>query len=148
MRKLAFILLPFMLLFTACSVKTAFKKDPIYEKTLRYTQRGQIINSLETKALIDVVYLNPLYQDKFKNPTFLVGVYNEFKNTLNNEEFNLTINSKPPSKISEEIPKFVLYKNFPFYNSWMKYYIVETNTSAPFVIEYKSKHWGEVKFTF
>jgi len=148
MKKFAFLLLPFMLLFTACSVKTAFKKDPIYEKTLRYTQRGQIINSLETKALIDVVYLNPLYQDKFKNPTFLVGVYNEFKNTLNNEEFNLTINSLPPTKISEEIPNFVLYKNFPFYNSWMKYYLVETNSSAPYTIEYKSKHWGEVKFNF
>jgi len=148
MKKFALLLLPIMLLITGCSIKKAFKKDPIYEKTLRYTQRGQIINSLETKALIDVVYLNPLYQDKFKNPTFLVGVYNEFKNTLNNEEFNLTINSLPPTKISEEIPNFVLYKNFPFYNSWMKYYLVETNSSAPYTIEYKSKHWGEVKFTF
>jgi len=146
MRKIALLLLA--LLFSACSIKTAFKKDPLYEKTLRYTQRGQIINSLETKALIDVVYLNPLYQDKFKKPTFLVGVYNDFKNTLNNAEFNFTINSTPPSKISDKIPEFVLYKNFPFYNNWMKYYIVETNTSKPFIIEYKSKHWGEVKFTF
>ncbi|QCI28066.1 hypothetical protein [Caminibacter pacificus] len=148
MKKFAFLLLPFMVLLTACSIKTAFKQDPLYEKTLRYTQRGQILNSLETKALIDVVYLNPLYQDKFKNPTFLVGVYNNFDNTLNNDEFNLTINGEKPSKISQNIPKFVLYKHFPFYNSWMKYYLVETNTSAPFKIEYDSKHWGDVNFTF
>jgi len=120
----------------------------LYEKTLLYTQRGQIINSLETKALIDVVYLNPLYQDKFKKPTFLIGVYNSFKNRLINNEFNLTINSKPPVEINETIPKFVLYKNFPFYNNWMKYYIVKTDTNPPFKIEYKSKDWGDVNFTF
>jgi len=147
MKKLAF-LLPILLFLTACSVKTAFKKDPLYEKTLMYTQRGQIINSLETKALIDAVYLNPLYQDKFEKPTFLIGVYNDFNNTLNNEEFNLTINNQPPSEINSTIPSFVLYKKFPFYNTWMKYYIVETNTSKPFKIIYKSKHWGEVNLSF
>jgi len=148
MKKLSFMLLPIFLLFSACSVKTALKKDPLYEKTLIYTQRGQILNSLETKALIDVVYLNPLYQDKFKKPTFLVGVYNEFDNTLDNQEFSFTINGKKPSKVSTKIPDFVLYKNFPFYNNWMKYYIVETDTNAPYVITYSSKHWGKVSFKF
>jgi hypothetical protein len=146
MRKILFLVTLFFL--TACSVKTAFKKDPLYEKTLLYTQRGQIINSLETKALIDVVYLNPLYENKFKNATFLVGVYNDFNNTLINQEFNITINSKKPDKISENIPSFILYKEFPFYNNWMKYYIIETNSSSPYIITYSSKHWGDVNFSF
>jgi len=142
-------LLIFMLLFTGCSIKTALKQDPLYEKTLTHTQRGQIINSLETKALIDAVYLNPLFKNKFSNPTFLVGIYNDFDNTLVNHEFTLTLNGQKPLKISKNIPSFVLYKKFPFYNEWMNYYIVEFNkTQKPFVLEYKSRHWGEVKFSF
>ncbi|AZV46359.1 hypothetical protein C3L23_03450 [Nautilia sp. PV-1] len=142
-------LLIFLLFFTGCSIKTAIKQDPLYEKTLTYTQRGQIINSLETKALIDAVYLNPLYPEKFTKPTFLIGVYNDFHNTLQNQEFKLTLNNTEPVKISKKIPSFILYKNFPFYNEWMNYYIVEFNqTQKPYVLEYKSKDWGEVKFTF
>jgi hypothetical protein len=138
-----------MLLFTGCSIKTALKQDPLYEKTLIYTQRGQVINSLETKALIDAVYLNPVYPDKFTNPAFLIGVYNGFGNTLTNQEFNLTLNSLKPVKISKNIPEYILYKKFPFYNGWMNYYIVEFNqTQPPLNLEYKSKNWGEVKFTF
>jgi len=142
-------LLIFLLFFTGCSIKTALKQDPIYQKTLTYTQRGQIINSLETKALIDAVYLNPLFKNRFQNPTFLVGVYNDFDNALVNNEFNLTLNSQKPVKITKEIPSYIIYKKFPFYNEWMSYYIVEfPQTQSPLILEYKSKHWGEVKFTF
>jgi len=142
-------LLIFMILFTGCSIKNALKQDPVYEKALTHTQRGQIISSLETKALIDAIYLNPLYKNKFKNPTFLIGVYNDFDNMLINEEFNLTLNGQKPAKISTQIPKFIIFKNFPFYNGWMNYYIVEFNeTTSPLKLIYKSKHWGEVDFTF
>jgi len=143
------ILLIMLLFFTGCSLKTALKQDPIYQQTMIYTQRGQIINSLETKALIDAVYLNPLYQDKFKNPTFLIGVYNDFENALQNQEFSLTLNGQKPLKVSTQIPDFIMYKKFPFYNEWMTYYLVEFNSaSKPYNLVYKSRHWGEVKFTF
>ena len=146
MKKILFVII---LLFTGCSIKNALKQDPLYNKTLTYTQRGQIINSLETKALIDAVYLNPIYKNKFKNPTFLIGVYNNFKNSINNAEYNLTLNNKSPIKISKQIPSFIIYKNYPFYNEWMQYYIVEFNkTSKPYILEYKSKYYGKVKFTF
>ena len=149
MKKLIFLILTAVFFINGCALKYALKQDPVYEKTLKYTQRGQIINSLETKALIDVVYLNPLYQEKFKNPTFLVGVYNDFDNTLINNEFNLTLNKKAPIEINTTIPAFIPYKYFPFYNNWMKYYIVKfPKTSKPYTLEYKSKHFGEVKFIF
>jgi len=143
MQKLFGFLFFISLIFTGCSLKNAIKQDPIYEKTLKYTQRCQIISSFETKALIDIVYLNPLYPNKFQKPTFLIGIYNDFNNTINNIEFNLTINNKP-IKVSS-IPNYILYKNFPFYNSWMNYYLITTDTKSPFVIEYKSKHWGKCK---
>jgi len=144
-----FLIILSIFLISGCSVKNLLKKDPVYEKTLKYTQRGQIINSFETKALIDSVYLNPLYPKKFKNPTFLIGVYNDFDNNLTANEFNLTLNNKPPIKISNNIPNFIPYKFYPFYNPWMNYYLVEFNkTNPPLILKYKSKHWGEVKFKF
>jgi hypothetical protein len=147
MKKILFIIM--IIFLSGCSIKSAFKHDPFYEKTLKYTQRSQILNSLETKALIDAVYLNDLYKDKFKNPTFLIGVYNNFDNKLVNNEFSIYLNGQKPIKISKKIPQFILYENFPFYNSWMRYYIVEfPKTNKPFVLEYKSKHWGEAKLIF
>jgi len=148
MKKFYFLFI-LALIFSGCGIKKLIKKDPVYEKTLKYTQRGQILNSLETKALIDTVYLNPLYPKKFTNPTFLVGVYNDFDNNLTNNEFNLTLNNKPPIKISKEIPNFIPYKFYPFYNNWMTYYLVEFNkTNPPLILKYKSKHWGETDFQF
>lgn len=147
MKKVALVLL--MLLFAGCSVNSIVSQDKLYDNALKYTKRGEIHNSLETKALIDAVYLNPLYPDEFNETTFLIGVYNDFDNTIDNEEFNLTLNNKKPLKISTDIPKFVLYKEFPFYNNWMKYYLVEFNvTNKPFILEYKSKDWGETKLRF
>jgi hypothetical protein len=147
MKKILFIIM--IIFLSGCSIKSAFKHDPFYEKTLKYTQRSQIINSLETKALIDAVYLNDLYKNKFENPTFLVGVYNNFDNQLVNNEFSIYLNGKKPIKISKKISEFIAYKNFPFYNSWMRYYIVEfPKANKPFVLEYKSKHWGKTKLIF
>jgi hypothetical protein len=147
MRKFLFVLM--IILFSGCSIKSAFKHDPFYEKTLKYTQRSQILNSLETKALIDAVYLNDLYKNKYKNPTLLIGIYNDFNNDLTNKEFSIYLNGKKPIKISKKIPEFILYKSFPFYNSWMNYYVVEfPKTKKPYVLEYKSVHWGETKLIF
>ena len=149
MKKIIFVIVSALLLLNGCAVETALKKDTLYEKTLKYTQRGQILNSLETKALIDAIHLNPLYQEKFKNPTFLIGIYNDFDNALINNEFNLTLNNLSPVEINSTIPPFIPYKYFPFYNKWMNYYLVTfPNTNKPYVLEYKSKHFGKTKFIF
>jgi len=148
MKKIFFILSIILIFFSGCAIKQALKQDPLYEKTLKYTKRGQIVNSLETKALIDAIYLNPLYPE-FKKPTFLIGVYNNFDNKLINTEYNLTLNKKTPIEINSTIPVFIPYKHFPFYNTWMNYYIVKfPDINKPYILEYKSRHWGEVKFTF
>ncbi len=149
MKRVFFFLITLAVVFNGCAIKNVFHKDSLYEKTLKYTQRGQIVNSLETKALIDAVYLNPLYPKKFKNPTFLIGIYNDLNNQLIGNEFNLTLNGETPLKISNQIPVFIPYKLYPFYNSWMSYYLVEfKKTNKPLKLIYKSKHWGEAKLTF
>ncbi|MEO1941423.1 MAG: hypothetical protein ABGW77_00855 [Campylobacterales bacterium] len=128
-------------------LKEALRPDPLYRKALTYTQRGQLSNSLETKALVDATYLNPLYPHRFTSPTFLIGVYNDFENNLTNPEFNLTLNGHPPTEINNTIPSFVLYKNFPFYNNWMRYYLVKfPKTGYPLKLKYQSQNWGALQF--
>jgi len=137
-----------LLYFNGCSIKDAIRLNPLHQKTLIYTQRGQIINSFETKGLIDAIYLNPLYNN-FKKPTFLIGFYNDFDDAFINKEFNLTLNNQFPIKISKKIPNFIYYKKFPFYNKWMNYYLVEfNNTKKPFILMYKNKNWKEINLTF
>jgi len=149
MKKMLFLIISAMILFNGCALKTALKKDPLYEKTLKYTRRGQIVNSLETKALIDAINLNGLYPKKFQNPTFLIGIYNNQSNALQNHEFSIYLNNKKPTKVSTKIPNFIPYKNYPFYNTWMTYYLVTfPTTSKPYHIIYKNIYWGKVKFTF
>jgi len=149
MKKVILILVSTLFIINGCALKSALKSDHLYEKTLKYTERSQILNSLETKALIDVVYLNPLYQEKFKNPTFLVGVYNNFNNTLTNSVFKITLNNKKPLDINTTIPSFIPYKYFPFYNSWMNYYLVTfPSTSKPYILKYTNKYYGSAKFIF
>ena len=149
MKKILFLIITATIFFNGCSFKQALKKDPIYEKTLKYTRRGQIVNSLETKALIDAINLSDLYPKKFQNPTFLIGIYNDEKNALQNKEFSIFLNNQKPIKVSKKIPDFIPYKNFPFYNSWMTYYLVTfPKISKPYTLTYKSVHWGETTFTF
>lgn len=149
MKKLLFFIISSMILFNGCALKQAFKKDPLYEKTLKYTRRGQIVNSLETKALIDVVELNSLYHKKFQKPTFLIGIYNGQHNALENKGFSIFLNGNKPLKISKTIPGFIPYKNYPFYNNWMTYYLVTfPKTSKPYYIVYKNIYWGKAEFNF
>ena len=149
MKKMLFLIISAMILFNGCALKKALNKDPLYEKTLKQTRRGQIVNSLETKALIDAINLNALYPKKFQNPTFLIGIYNNQSNALQNQEFSIYLNNKKPMKISTKISNLIPYKNYPFYNTWMTYYLVTfPTTSKPYTLEYKSVHWGEAKFTF
>ena len=63
MKKLLFAII--MIFFVSCSdkVNEVFKKDTHYITLTQYTKRGEIVNSLETIALINVTYLNHIYNN-------------------------------------------------------------------------------------
>ncbi len=66
------LLLIFTLLFSSCSknsienskLNKLTKRDDIYYTALLNTQKGQIITSFETKALLIATYLNPVFNDR------------------------------------------------------------------------------------
>ena len=122
--KKIFFLLIVLIGFIACSKSTpsVFNGDSLYKKGLEYTQIGNIVSKLETKAIINATYLNrsdpKLYNNNYQN--FLVGIYNidenkNYKLTLNNKDINSSI------KIDK---KDEIYNNIPLKNPHANYYIV------------------------
>ena len=128
------LLLVIMLLFIGCSEKmSVLQKDEKYNTLTQYTQRGQITRSLETIALINATYLNPILKDNNEtqnNEIFIIGVYNSNdykgyeKGGIHNSHYKLTMNGiKYTKAIKADVKKLDLTK-YPFYNKWMKYYKV------------------------
>ena len=128
------LLLVIMLLFIGCSEKmSVLQKDEKYNTLTQYTQRGQITRSLETIALINATYLNPILKDNNEtrnNEIFIIGVYNSNdykgyeKGGIHNPHYKLTMNGMKYTKaVKADVKKLDLTK-YPFYNKWMKYYKV------------------------
>jgi len=121
-------------LFFGCSSKSAmsvFDSDELYEKGLEYTQVEDIINSFETKAIINATYLNSTdssWDNDYQN--FLIGIYIVDDNSdekdmyINNKKYKLTLNDKTPFKIKELKSTNKLYNHIPVKNPHAKYYIV------------------------
>jgi len=130
------ILLSFLVLFfVGCTSKVSevFKKDDKYVTLMQYTKRGQLVKSLDTIALINVTYLNPILEENNEtknNEIFIIGVYNsnDYKKPKEGGVFNphykLTMNDLNFTK-AEVADKIKLnLTDYPFYNKWMKYYKV------------------------
>jgi len=134
--------------FNGCNMKVSniLQKDEQYITLMQYTRRGEIVNSFETIALINVTYLNHILKDKnITNEKFIIGVYNSNdykgykKGGIFNPDYNLTMNNQ--TFISAKKADIIKLKNYPFYNKWMKYYEVEfpKSNSNNLVITYKNK---------
>jgi len=128
------ILAILVLFFVGCSNKVSevFQKDDKYITLTQCTQRGQIIKSFETIALINATYLNPILKNNEtqKNEVFIIGVYNENdykgykKGGVFNNHYQLTMNGLKFTKAIKADNKTLNLKSYPFYNKWMKYYKV------------------------
>jgi len=135
-----------LFLITGCGIREAIKEDTLYQKVLPYAQEKQLSVSFETKAIVNGVYLNPLYPGKFATPTFLVGVYNGCENNLTGCNFSIKLNGSSPTDINNTIPNYILYKTFPFYNNWANYYIVKfPAVKPPYRLIYSNPDWGKIE---
>ncbi len=138
------ILLLFMLLIlTACGTKNnisqLFKKDEIYHTSLLNTQKGQLIASFETKALITATYLNPVFKkNSHKNFSidvsggeyFFVGVFitNSKTNRFDEKGYSLTLNGQKPIEVIKLDKDDPLKYEMPMVDNWSTYYKVKFPT--------------------
>jgi hypothetical protein len=152
----------FLLFSVGCSSKSAlgiFESDVLYEKGLEHSRVGDIINSFETKAILNATYLNSTdsskYDDEFHN--FLVGIYitednKEIKDQfINNKKYILTLNNKDINKTEELQTTDYLWEHIPLKNPYAKYYIVSFNKQEnvnSLVLKYENFTIGKVTLSF
>ena len=149
MKKILLTLITIFFIGCSSKVSAIFHKDDRYITLSEYTQRGQLIKSFDTIALINATYLNPILKDTNKtqnNEIFIIGIYNSDdykgykKGGIHNPHYILTMNDMNYTKaIKADIKKLDL-TNYPFYNKWMKYYKVyfpKTNSNK-LTIVYKN----------
>jgi|GEM_PF-1235279 len=160
LKKLTFTV--FLLFLVGCSSKSAssvFSGDLLYEKGMEYSKVGDIINSFETKAILNATYLNSAdnmkYDDNFQN--FLVGIYitednKEEKNKfLNNTKYLLTLNGANIDKLEELQTTHYLWEHIPLKNPHAKYYIISFKKQKKvnaLLLEYSNLTLGKVTLSF
>ena len=120
-------------ILTGCSFKTAFlKPDIVEQKTLAWTQKGEIYNSLEVKASMIATYLNPLDKNYKDGEYFLINIYidNDYEDPkkygLNNKDYILILNGLNYVYKKELNKDSKLAKMMPFFDSnWGHLYLVK-----------------------
>jgi len=159
MKKLIFFIIT-LLFITGCETKVTnlLKQNETQLTLMQNTQRGQIINALNTVAIINATYLNPILKDKEskKYEVFLIGVYNseDFKDYnkggIFNPNYKLTLNGSNFEKAKKANLIKMQLKEYPFYNAWMKYYIVyfPKTDSKTLKLTYTNKLLGSTTLTF
>ncbi len=136
------LLLSILLILTACGTKERanisqlFKKDEIYHTSLLNTQKGQLIASFETKALLTATYLNPVFKknahknfsiDVSGGEYFFVGVFitNSKTNRFDEKGYSLTLNGKEPIDVIKLDKDDPLKYEMPMVDNWSTYYKVK-----------------------
>lgn len=140
-------------------VFSVLKSDTLYEKGLDYTKTAHIVNSFETKAILNATYLNSVdgekYDDLYHN--FLVGVYitedneKEEEKYLENEKYSLTLNGKIIDKKEKLENKHPLFEHIPLKNPYAKYYIIsflKEKNQYNLSLEYQHPTLGKVILDF
>ena len=160
MKKSIFLLF-IILIFSGCETKinNILQQDNQYINLMQHTKRGQIVNSLNTIALINATYLNPVLKNSKKikeSEIFIIGVYNSIDNREENQSgifnpnYNLTMNNSKWEKAEIANKNELELYNYPFYNKWMRYYKVyfPKTDENEIILTYKHKTLGEVNLTF
>ena len=132
-----FSLLSFIALLTmsGCADKGAFdlfKMDAAHERSVEQLRTGSIVLSLETKAIISGIYLNPVYPQQYKDgESFIVAIYFENdirsvkKRDIHDIGYTLTLNGKEPVEMEELPEKDLRRELIPVRNTWNRFYLVK-----------------------
>jgi len=120
--------------FSGCAEKGTFdlfKMDEAHERAVEQLRTGSIVSSLETKALVSAVYLNPIYPQTYKNGEYFVGaVYFQRDNRdvkkwdLYTHGYTLLLNGEKPTVLEELVESDPRRALIPVQNNWNKYYFI------------------------
>ena len=123
-----------LLTMSGCADKGAFDlftMDKAHERSVEQLRTGSIVLSLETKAIISALYLNPVYPEQYKDgESFIVAIY--FENDIRSVKkrdfkdigYSLTLNGKEPLEIEELRETDVRRQLMPVRNTWNRFYLI------------------------
>ena len=131
-------------------------KNSYYERGLQNTKVKSIMYKNTTKAIINITYLNTVYNKQWnnENQNFLVGIYistnNDNEKILKNKEYKITLDGKIYTQSKLITKDDTLYKNIPLKNPWATYYVLsfDTNKTKTINFEYTHSKFGKVILPF
>lgn len=111
--------------FAGCSSKREgiyVTDNKIYSVALQHTKKVDIVESLETKAIFTVTYLNFInetYDDD--NHNFLIGVYVPDKHFRNEKIEYAIIHNGLDLELKNLDENHMMFNNIPLENKWAEY---------------------------
>lgn len=149
-----------LLSLSGCADKGAFDlftMDKAHERSVEQLRTGSIVLSLETKAIISAIYLNPVYPQQYKDGEFFIAaIYFENdmrsvkKRDINDIGYHLTLNGKEPVEIEELKESDVRRQLMPVRNTWNRFYLVKYNnfTEGALTLELENNQTGSVVLNY
>lgn len=146
--RFSLVALAAVLALGGCSQKGAFDlftMDEAHERSVEQLRTASIVKSMETKAIVSAVYLNPVYPGQYRDGEyFMAAFYFEKRNqdvkkwSLEDHGYTLTLNvadvdpktKKPVTRslipvsmeeIKENDPRRSL---IPIQNNWNRYFLI------------------------
>ncbi len=126
--KYALLLFTSIFIFAGCSNKKqeVFVTDnKIYSVALQHTKKIDIVESLGTKAILTVTYLNYVnesYDDN--NHNFLVGIYVADKHFQSEKIQYSILNNGMELELKQLDENNLMFGNIPLENKWADYHLV------------------------
>jgi len=158
--RFSWIAMAALLAFSGCSQKGAFdlfKMDESHERAVEQLRTGAIVQSLETKAILSTVYLNPIYPDQYKDGEYFIGaVYFEKDNRdirkwdLDTYGYTLSLNGKKATifeELNQSDPRRTL---IPVQNNWNKYYFIrfDSVSERSLALKLENNRTGSVELNY
>lgn len=158
--RFSWVALSAILVFSGCSQKGAFdlfKIDESHERAVEQLRTGAILESLETKALLSTVYLNPIYPEEYKDGEYFIGaVYFERDNRdvrkwdMNTYGYSLTMNNQKPTILEELKPNDPRRGLIPVQNNWNRYFFIrfDSPSATSLVLKLENNQTGSVELSY
>jgi len=149
-----------MVLLAGCASKEekalikVYETKKSYHQQLQKTEKIQLYDGNNTKALLTATYLNEHHIDKEYKPdeVFVVGIYIEDMEEapFGREGYRLTLNGAAPKSIQKLAADDPLLKHISFVSEWSYFYLITFphTTSKSFKLIFESELYGKGKLHF
>lgn len=127
----------------------AYETKKSYHQQLQKTEKIQLYEGENTKALLTATYLNAHNIDKESKPdeVFVVGIYIEEREeeSFDPEGYSLTLNGTAPKSVERLAADDPLLKHISFVSEWNSFYRITFphTASKSFTLIFKSDNYGK-----